>query len=87
MTKAFNRHFRALGLSGLGVKATHGNRALMAGRMREAGADLAVIQATLGHSSIQVTQGYFPDDQKLKREAIDSLPSFGTPLAQIEIES
>ena len=59
----------------------------MAGRMREAGADLAVIQATLGHSSIQVTQGYFPDDQELKKEAIKSLSSFGTPVAQIEMGS
>ncbi|MCH8885632.1 MAG: site-specific integrase [SAR324 cluster bacterium] len=84
MTKAFNRHFRALGLSELGVKATHGNRALMAGRMREAGADLAVIQATLGHSSIQMTQSYFPDDDDLKRKAIKNLPSFGAKLAQIE---
>ena len=85
MTKAFNRHFRALGLSELGVKATHGNRALMAGRMREAGADLAVIQATLGHSSIQMTQSYFPDDDDLKRKAIKNLPSFGAKLAQLEV--
>lgn len=34
MTKAFNRHFQAPGITGQGIKATHCNRALMARRMR-----------------------------------------------------
>ena len=57
----------------------------MAGRMRKAGVDLAVIQATLGHSSIEVTQGYFPGEEEMKRKAMKSLPRIGEHLARIEI--
>ena len=73
-TRAFQRHFRALGFDKRGIKPTHGFRALYATRLRnKLGVDVHTIKDLLGHSRIEVTEGYFSNTETSKRVAVDKL--------------
>ena len=56
MSKAFQRHFPALGITG--IKPIHGFRATVASNLLNAGVSPVAVQALLRHANIQTTLGY-----------------------------
>ena len=76
LTRVLGRHFAAVGLAGLGIKAVHGFRAYYADRLHnQLGVPLEVVQRMMGHQSITTTMGYLPVVRTQERRAAALLDS------------
>jgi len=71
ITTAMRRHMVSVGMGGLGIKPTHGFRALYATQLRNIlGVDTQTISGLLGHSQISTTLGYFSGEEEKKKMAV-----------------